>query len=111
MRLKKAQESRGVDFEHGKITKRIRAIFSLIIPLFISTFSRSTDLAEALEVRGYVPNAKRTRYSVLHFSYRDIVSFLFISAVSAGFYTLSYYQFDILGVLFNFSNAITTLGA
>ena len=40
-RIMKAQSSRGVDFKHGKISSRLKAIVSLIIPLFISSFKRS----------------------------------------------------------------------
>ena len=36
-RIMKAQESRGVDFKHGKVSSRLKAIISLIIPLFISS--------------------------------------------------------------------------
>lgn len=108
-RIKKAQESRGVDFEHGKISNRMRAMISLIVPLFISTFSRSLDLAEALEARGYVPNETRTRYQIHKFSYRDLIAGIIICVVSAGFFFVSYYQFDILNVCFNFQNAITML--
>lgn len=111
LRLKKAQEARGVDFEHGNIGKRLGAVISLIVPLFITTLSRSTELAEALESRGYIPNAKRTRYNILSFTYRDLLSFALVCAVSAGFFYLSYYQYDILGIIFNFSNDITKLGA
>lgn len=109
-RLKKAQESRGVDFEHGKLSRKLRAMFSLLIPLLISSLSRSNELAEALTVRGYIPNAKRTRYEILRFSYLDIIALLTICLVSAGFFILSYYQFDLLKVIFNFQNEITVLG-
>ena len=67
-RIMKAQSSRGVDFKHGKISSRLKAIVSLIIPLFISSFQRSEELADSMEARGYDPKAKRTRYRVLRFS-------------------------------------------
>ena len=60
-RIMKAQSSRGVDFKHGKISSRLRAIISLIIPLFVSSFQRSEELADSMEARGYDPKAKRTR--------------------------------------------------
>ena len=40
-RIMKAQASRGVDFNHGKLGKRIKAVISLIIPLFASAIERS----------------------------------------------------------------------
>ncbi|MCH4235802.1 MAG: energy-coupling factor transporter transmembrane protein EcfT, partial [Bacilli bacterium] len=70
-RIMKAQESRGVDFKKGKIKERLRAIVALIIPLFISAFQRSDDLANAMEARGYNPSAKRTRYRILKWRLAD----------------------------------------
>lgn len=64
-RIMKAQASRGVDFQEGSLKEKISAIISLIVPLFISAFSRAEELATAMEARGYHPDAKRTRYKVL----------------------------------------------
>ncbi len=64
-RIIKAQESRGVDLKEGKMMERIRAILSLIVPLFVSAFQRAEDLANAMEARGYQPGKHRTRYKVL----------------------------------------------
>jgi energy-coupling factor transport system permease protein len=93
-RIMNAQASRGVDFEHGKLGTKFRAIISLIVPLFVSSFMRSDDLANAMECRGYDPKSKRTRYRVLHFSWMD----LFLSLLCAGFAALFIYvsvvQFD-----------------
>ena len=86
-RIMKAQSSRGVDFTHG-IVKRVRAIVSLIIPLFVSAIERSEELANAMEARGYDPRAKRTHFHVMHFKLVDLVSFLFVAAVFGGVLTL-----------------------
>jgi ABC-type cobalt transport system, permease component CbiQ and related transporters len=86
-RIMKAQASRGVDFEHGKLGAKFRAIISLIVPLFVSSFIRSDDLANAMECRGYDPQLKRTRYRKLHFSWMD----LFLVLLAAGFATLFIY--------------------
>jgi energy-coupling factor transport system permease protein len=76
----KAQSSRGVDFVHGKWSEKIRAIVSLIVPLFISAFQRSEELANAMEARGYNPVASRTKYRELKFQLWDGVSFVAIQA-------------------------------
>ena len=54
-RIMKAQASRGVDFNEGTMKEKIKAIVSLIIPLFISAFQRAEDLANAMESRNYNP--------------------------------------------------------
>ncbi len=87
-RIMKAQASRGVDFNHGRFGKRIKAIISLIIPLFISAIERSEELSNAMEARGYDPKAKRTRYRVLKFSWRDIIGFVLCGAIFGGILTL-----------------------
>lgn len=83
-RIMKAQSSRGVDFKHGKLGSRFKAIISLIIPLFISAFQRSEELADAMEARGYDPKQKRTRYRKLSFHFSDIFVFLLCTGVMAG---------------------------
>ena len=87
-RIMKAQASRGVDFNHGRLGKRIKAIISLIIPLFVSAIERSEELSNAMEARGYDPKAKRTRYRILHFSFRDLIAFLIVGIIFGGFLTL-----------------------
>ena len=103
-RIMKAQASRGVDFNHGGVFKRFRSIISLIIPLFISALERSEELANAMIVRGYDPKAKRTRYRLLRFSWRDIIAFLFIGAIFAGIIVLFVFDrkepVDIVNLIF-----------
>ena len=77
MRIMNAQKSRGVDFENGKLSEKISAILSLIVPLFSVAFERAYELADAMEARGYVPGAERTRYHVLKFRFLDFL-FMFI---------------------------------
>lgn len=72
-RIMKAQASRGVDMAEGKLMEKIRAILSLIVPLFVSAFQRAEDLAYAMEARGYIPNRTRTRYKQLEMHGRDYV--------------------------------------
>lgn len=70
-RIMKAQASRGVDIEEGKLMEKIRAILSLIVPLFVSAFQRAEDLAYAMEARGYIPDRARTRYQQLQMHAKD----------------------------------------
>ncbi len=77
VRIMNAQKSRGVDFENGKLTEKITAILALIVPLFSVAFERAYELADAMEARGYVPGAERTRYHVLKFKLLDLL-FIFI---------------------------------
>lgn len=95
-RIMKAQESRGVDFKRGKLSKRFKAIISLIVPLFISAFQRSEELADAMEARGYDPKAKRTRYRKLRFSINDAISFILVGSIMSGVIIVSHFNFELM---------------
>ncbi len=60
-----AQASRGVDFQEGKLKDKVVQIISLLVPMFIISFQRSDDLANAMEARSFVPGQPRTRLHVL----------------------------------------------
>jgi len=72
-RIIKAQTSRGVDLEEGTLMEKIMAVLSLIVPLFVSSYQRAEELANAMEARGYVPSRKRTRYRQLKMTFKDIL--------------------------------------
>ena len=91
-RIMKAQASRGVDFNRGRLAKRFKAIISLIIPLFVSAIQRSEELSDAMEARGYDPRAKRSRYRILTFGWRDIIGIVFALAVFGGILFLFIYD-------------------
>ncbi len=91
-RIIKAQESRGVDLQEGKISERIGAILSLIVPLFVSSFQRAEDLANAMEARGYAPGEKRTRYKVLKMETRDYILLFCAAALLACMAWLAFFR-------------------
>lgn len=94
-RIMKAQASRGIDYNQGKMKEKLKAVIALIIPLFISSFTTSGQLADAMEARGYDPNAKRTRYKTNHWAIRDTLSCLFLAAIVTGMVLLMVYRVDL----------------
>ncbi len=84
-KIMKAQSSRGVDFQEGSLKQKITQIISLLIPMFIISFKRADDLANAMEARGYYPG--KTRSKLVEFNYRMIdylvitVALMFIPGV------------------------------
>ncbi len=68
-----AQASRGVDFAEGKLKDKVMQIISLLVPMFIISFKRSDELANAMEARNFVPGAKRTRLHVLTWKTIDTI--------------------------------------
>ena len=73
-RIMKAQSSRGVDFKNGGLKTKSKSMITLIIPLFVSAFSKAEDLGNAMETRGYNPYEKRTRYRSYRLGWIDFVS-------------------------------------
>ncbi len=73
-----AQKARGADFESGNLLSRARALVPILIPLFISSFSRATDLAVAMECRCYIGGEGRTKMKVMKLTSFDVFVFLLI---------------------------------
>ncbi len=72
-----AQASRGVDFSEGKFKDKIMQIISLLVPMFIISFKRSDDLANAMEARSFVPGKPRTRLHSLSWRFIDTTVIVF----------------------------------
>ncbi|MDE7095214.1 MAG: energy-coupling factor transporter transmembrane protein EcfT, partial [Anaeroplasmataceae bacterium] len=80
-KIMNAQASRGVDFQEGRLHNKVTQIISLLIPMFVISFRRAEDLSNAMEARGYVIGAKRTKLDELKFRFLDAFCFV----VSLGF--------------------------
>ena len=93
-RIMKAQASRGVDLKNGKLKEKVVAITSLIIPLIISSFSRSEELANAMEARNYDPLKPRTKYRKLNWAIRDTITMILSFALLGGIIFLKVYFKD-----------------
>jgi energy-coupling factor transport system permease protein len=75
-KILKAQSSRGVDFKEGTLKQQIGQIISLLIPMLVISFKRAADLADAMEARGYIPGAVRSKLNVMKFRLSDLFSFI-----------------------------------
>ena len=73
-RILKAQASRGVDFKEGKLHNKIIQIISLLIPMFVIARKRADDLADAMDARGYIPGAERSKINELKYRRADIIT-------------------------------------
>lgn len=88
-RIMKAQSSRGVDFKKAKLKEKAKSMITLVVPLFVSSFAKAEDLANAMETRGYDPYAKRSRYRAMSFNKSDFALTLFGIVMLAGIITLN----------------------
>ncbi len=80
-KILKAQASRGVDFKEGSLKSQITQIISLLIPMFVISFKRAADLADAMEARGYIPGAKRTKLNIMKHHITDIFAYLVVCGI------------------------------
>ena len=83
-KILKAQASRGVDISEGKFKDKIMQLISLLVPLFILSFKRADELANAMEVRGYVPGRARTSINRLCWKLSDTFLVLVCGALLVG---------------------------
>ncbi|HKV59486.1 MAG TPA: energy-coupling factor transporter transmembrane component T [Ktedonobacteraceae bacterium] len=58
--LIKAQTSRGADYMHGSARERLQSLIALFVPFISSTLRRASDLAIALDARGFEVQGRPT---------------------------------------------------
>lgn len=77
----KAQASRGVDFKEAKLKEKIGQIISLIVPMFIISYQIADDLSDAMEARGYDPDAERTTINILKMRAVDYICIILMACL------------------------------
>ncbi len=80
-KIMNAQASRGVDFNEGSLKDKVNQIISLLIPMFVISFKRAEDLSNAMEARGYIIGAKRTKLDELKLRWRDYLALTIVLAL------------------------------
>jgi energy-coupling factor transport system permease protein len=85
-KIMSAQKARGADMESGGLIKRAKALTPILVPLFVSAFSRAMELATAMECRCYQGGEGRTRLKQLSYAARDF----YVMAFSLIFLNLVY---------------------
>ena len=88
-----AQKARGADFTSGSLLQRAKALVPVLIPLFVSAFRRSDELATAMECRCYHGGEGRTRMTVTKMTGKDYISLALMVIAVAGMIALNYLKF------------------
>ncbi len=73
-KIMNAQKARGAQFESRNPFKKIKAMLPVLIPLFVSSFRRADDLADAMDSRCYRGAKGRTRMKQLHCHVGDFIA-------------------------------------
>lgn len=80
-RIKMAQIARGAKLKSGSIATALN-FMPLLIPVLTQAIMRSEELADAMEVRGYMANRPRGRYKTYRFGTYDLIAmFIFFTTV------------------------------
>lgn len=87
-RIVKAQMARGTDFDSKNLIKKVKSYVPVLIPLFVSAWRRASDLATAMNARGYRGAEGRTRYRVHKFTYIDIIMAIIMVIFAGAIVTL-----------------------
>ena len=74
-KIMSAQKARGADFETGSLMDRAKALIPILVPLFISAFRRTDELATAMECRCYQGGEGRTKMKLLRYHLEDFLSY------------------------------------
>ena len=70
-----AQQARGVEMSNKeKVLKRLKNMSNILIPLIFSTLDRVELITNAMDLRGYGKNSKRTWYSYRKLNKNDYLS-------------------------------------
>ena len=86
-----AQSARGADFEEGNLYKRLRAMVSILVPLFVSSTKRAYDLAMAMEARCYRGGTNRTKMKPLAYKKRDVLGYAAMVVYFAALMVVSHF--------------------
>ncbi len=77
LHIMEAQKARGADFESGNLVARAKALFPLIIPLFVSAFRKADNLAIAMDSRLY-GSCEPSVLKPLKYSKSDYISYAIV---------------------------------
>lgn len=86
-----AQKSRGADMESGGLIKRAKGLVPILIPLFISSFRRANELADAMECRCYRGGDGRTKMKQMRLAKVDYAALVLVCVYVAGLVLLNHF--------------------
>jgi len=86
-----AQKARGAEFGEGSIFQQMKALVPIFLPLFSSSLNRAEDLANAMEIRGYQSNKKRSSFRRLKWHWKDTFCLFTLLLLTASVMLIQYF--------------------
>lgn len=90
--ISQSQQARGIDLSSNeKLFKRVKNVTAILLPLIFSSLDRIDVISNAMELRGFGKNKKRTWYSAKPFKRIDYITVavslvIFIASIIITFY-------------------------
>ena len=82
--ISQAQQARGIEMSRKQsLSKRLKSASAILIPLILSSMDRIETISNAMELRGFGKNKKRTWYMGRKFSRLDILAVVFCTLLLA----------------------------
>lgn len=89
--ISQAQQARGIEMsKKASVIKRLKSISSILIPLILSSMERIDVISNAMELRGFGKNKKRTWYRARKFRAADILCIVVCILLVILAFTLNY---------------------
>jgi energy-coupling factor transport system permease protein len=85
-----AQRCRGLDFDRGGLTRRLRRYVPVIVPVFMAALRRADNMAMALEARGFQSGRARTTLQRYPFGAPDVAALVCVALLAGGYLALWY---------------------
>jgi|SRR5579859_224818 len=82
--LMKAQTARGADVANGTLSERVQSATTIFVPLIQGILRRASELATALEARGYQVEGRQTFLHETHFGLLDYLVMAVVVLVMVG---------------------------
>lgn len=74
--IMRAQEARGATFNEGGPIRRIKALRTVVIPLFQGAIDKAGNLGDAMDARCYTGGKRRTKLNPLVYGTEDIIAYV-----------------------------------
>jgi energy-coupling factor transport system permease protein len=88
LRVKEAQEVRGLGLQKGGPFTRLKRHLPLLVPIFLLTLRRTQTMSWALEARGFQARRQRTYLLEIRMAPRDWLVLVLAAALLTGFIAL-----------------------
>lgn len=91
--ISQAQQARGIEMsKKASVINRLKSASAILIPLILSSMDKIEIVSNAMELRGFGKNKKRTWYMGRPFKAADIWSMIVCGLLVAAAFTLNYFN-------------------